>query len=304
MNDPTEIALTGALALALAVMIVSVWVRSIRDSRIARDLPQVEFDPVDPTGEPVIAHVEQAPPLPDSGRVPTWFYRPMDIVGLGFVFLIFSALILSSFGAAEPARTMSPGLLMVNIGFQFVLAGIIVVPISFRVGLVTWLGLRWREWPWVLLIAPLTVIFMWILFGGLQMSGYLDWMESLGVETVQDSVKLLQTAQDPLVLGLMIFAAVVAAPLCEEIVFRGYFYPVLKRMAGTWPAAFCSALVFAAAHGSLTALLPLFVFGLVLVLVYEKTGSIWAPIAVHLCFNGATVLAQLAARIFHVEVPV
>jgi hypothetical protein len=128
-------------------------------------------------------------------------------------------------------------------------------------------------------------------------------MESLGVETVQDTVMLLQKSEDPLVLGLMAFAAVVAAPLCEEIVFRGYFYPVLKRFAGVWPAALCSALVFASAHGNLTAMLPLLIFGILLVWIYEKTGSLWAPIAVHFCFNGATVMVQLAARYYEIPIP-
>jgi len=295
MNDPTTLTLSGALALALSVMTISVLVCYIRESRSLVETPETTLDS---------ELVMPGTPLPGNGRVPTWFYRPMDLVGVGFVFLVFSGLIISSLGATGPAPKMTPGLLIVNIGFQFVLAGIIAVPMSLRVGLSVWLGLRWREWPRILLVAPVTVLSMWILFGGLQVSGYLDWMESLGVETVQDSVKLLQTAEDPWVLGLMAVAAVIAAPLCEELVFRGYFYPVLKRMAGTWSAAFCSALVFAAAHGSLTALLPLFIFGLALVLVYEKTGSIWAPVAVHFCFNGATVLAQLAARTFQLEVPI
>ena len=140
---------------------------------------------------------------------------------------------------------------------------------------------------------------MWAVFGGLQLSGYMEWMQSLGVETVQDTVKLLQQSEDPLILGLMALAAVVAAPLCEEIVFRGYFYPVMKRFAGVRPAALCSALVFASAHGNLAALLPLWIFGVVLVLVYEKTGSLWAPVAVHCCFNSATVVAQIAIRYYH-----
>ena len=95
---------------------------------------------------------------------------------------------------------------------------------------------------------------------------------------------------------VMAFAAIVVAPLCEEIVFRGYLYPVMKKFSGPWVAGVCSALIFAAAHGSLVALLPLFVFGCVLVLIYEKTGSLWAPIAVHFCFNGATVIIQMAVR--------
>ena len=53
---------------------------------------------------------------------------------------------------------------------------------------------------------------MWLISGGLQVSGYLKWMESLGAETTQDTVKLLRETKDPQVLGLMAFAAVVAAP--------------------------------------------------------------------------------------------
>ena len=188
--------------------------------------------------------------------------------------------------------------MLVNIGFQVLLVGAVAIPVVRRVGWVTWLGLRWREWPWVVLIAPGCVVFMWMVSVGLNVSGYMKWVESFGVETVQDTVKLLQKSEDPLTVGLMVVAAVVAAPLCEEIVFRGYMYPVLKKHAGVWPAAVCVSLVFAAAHGSLAALLPLFVLSGLLVLVYEKTGSLWAPIAVHCCFNSATVLAQLAARAF------
>ena len=140
---------------------------------------------------------------------------------------------------------------------------------------------------------------MWSFVGGLQASGFMQWIESLGVETVQDTVKILQNSNDPVILGLMAFAAVIAAPFCEEIVFRGYLYSATKRFAGPWAAAVCSALVFAAAHGSIAALLPLFVFGCVLVFIYEKTGSLWAPIAVHFCFNGATVAIQMAARFYH-----
>jgi membrane protease YdiL (CAAX protease family) len=131
----------------------------------------------------------------------------------------------------------------------------------------------------------------------------MQWIESLGVETVQDTVKLLQTSTDPQILGLMIFAAVVAAPICEEIVFRGYLYSASKHFTGPWVAGICSALVFSATHGSLAPLLPLFILGCILAFIYQKTGSLWAPIAVHFCFNGATVVIQMAARFQLIELP-
>lgn len=311
MTDPTEMVLSGAVLLALGVAVVSLLVQNVASMggkslppELPRPAPEGDF-PFQTPSSPIDWEEKPAlPPIPETvGKVLVWFFRPLDLIGAGFVFVVFAGLLLGSLGNDQPTPEITPSLLVVNIGFQFMLAGIVIVLATRRIDIVTWLGLRWPQWPWVLLIAPGTVFVMWGLFIALQISGYMDWMESLGVETVQDTVKLLQTTQDPLILGMMAFAAVVAAPVCEEIVFRGYFYAVLKRTIGILPAAFCSALVFAAAHGSLTALLPLFLFGLALVLVYEKTGSIWAPIAVHFCFNGFTVLAQLAARAFNVEVP-
>jgi membrane protease YdiL (CAAX protease family) len=312
MNDPTEMVLSGAILLALGVAVLCLIARSVASAGskpLPPELPESAHDAEDPFQTPSAPISSEDSPVapPDTvtiGKVPVWFFRPLDLVGAGLVFIVFAGLLLGSLGRDQKAPEITPGLLMVNIGFQFMLAGIVIVLATRRVGMVTWLGIRWRQWPWVLLIAPGTVLAMWALFLALQISGYMEWMESLGVETVQDTVKLLQTTNDPLILGLMTFAAVIAAPVCEEIVFRGYFYAILKRNAGIFPAAFCSALVFAAAHGSLTALLPLFILGLVLVLVYEKTGSIWAPIAVHFCFNGLTVAAQLTARAFNLEVPV
>ena len=49
------------------------------------------------------------------------------------------------------------------------------------------------------------------------------------------------------------------------------------------------------------ALLPLFLLGLILVWIYERTGSIWAPIALHACFNTVTVISTFAAR--YIEEP-
>jgi len=304
MTDPTEMVLTGGFAVALGIFVVSAMVRRVLAGRGSPEPPMESGAVSEDSPYQVPAEILMPPPLPPPGRVAVWFYRPLDLLGAGFVFLVFAGLLLGSLSGGQGEEpVLSPEVLLVNIGFQFVMAGVVTVIVMSRVSLDAWVGLRWRSWPRVFLIAPAAVFLMWMVFGGLQMSGYVKWMESLGVETVQDTVMLLQKSEDPLVLGLMAFAAVVAAPLCEEIVFRGYFYPVLKRFAGVWPAALCSALVFASAHGNLTAMLPLLIFGILLVWIYEKTGSLWAPIAVHFCFNGATVMVQLAARYYEIPIP-
>lgn len=237
------------------------------------------------------------------GKVPTWFFRPVDLVGIGIIVTFYMAMIIASLRmVGDDAAELDPGALITTIGFQFISAGIVSAAVIPRVRASEWLGLRWSRWPMVFLIAPACVVGMWIFFYSLQASGYVQWLESLGVDGMQDTVKLLQESTDPLTLWLMAAAAVIAAPLCEEIVFRGYLYGAAKRFTGPWVAGFFSALVFSSVHGSLVALLPLFVFGCLLAYVYEKTGSIWAPIAIHFCFNGATVLVQMAARFY--EIPV
>jgi membrane protease YdiL (CAAX protease family) len=299
MSDPTELVITATYCMAFGIFAITASVRKLLEKKLlpTPDLISVAEDTLLDAGSPYQApRASEPPPLP-SGRVPTWFYRPFDLLGAGFVFVLFFSLAIASARASGKSDlVLDPGGLMASIAFQFISAGIVMFFVSNRIRPTEWLGLKWRAWPKVFLIAPATVVFMWVLFGGLQALGFMEWVESLGVETVQDTVKLLQESSDPLVLGLMGFAAVVAAPLCEEIVFRGYLYPVAKKFSGPWVAGICSAMVFAAAHGSLAALLPLFIFGCVLVFIYEKTGSIWAPVAVHFCFNSATVITQMIAR--------
>ena len=294
MSDPTAFVLTCGFAAALAVFAVfAVW-----RQRMPR--PNAALDEIDGWSGQTAG--SSGGPYRAGGGLAVGLYRPLDLVGVGLVFLVFGALVLGA-ASRPPAEVveLNADALWLNIGFQFMLAAGVAATVVMRVGLVDWLGLRWAGWRAVLWIGPAAVAVMWLVFGCLQIGGYLEWMESLGVPTVQDSVKLLQDETDASVIGLMVFAAVVAAPLCEELVFRGYVYPVLKKFSGAWPAAISSSLVFACAHGSLTALLPLFLFGLLLTWVYERTGSLWAPVAAHFWFNGATVIYQLSARM--VEVP-
>jgi membrane protease YdiL (CAAX protease family) len=46
-----------------------------------------------------------------------------------------------------------------------------------------------------------------------------------------------------------------------------------------------TSLLFAGAHFNLLSFLPLTVFSMVLIYLYEKTGSLWASITAHGVFN-------------------
>jgi membrane protease YdiL (CAAX protease family) len=118
----------------------------------------------------------------------------------------------------------------------------------------------------------------------------------VGSSSKQDAVDLMRHSKDSLSVGLMAFSAAIIAPLAEEVIFRGYLYPVAKSFAGKTAGVLFSALLFAACHGNVPLMLPLFLLGILLALAYEWTGSIWASISIHFFFNSATVAIQLAMR--------
>lgn len=95
-------------------------------------------------------------------------------------------------------------------------------------------------------------------------------------------------------LPVQILLIVIAAPLAEEVLFRGYLFGGLREKLDRWPAALIAGGIFGALHAltGLSAVPPLIAFGVVLCLLYEKTGSIVPGIILHLLNNSVALLAQ------------
>jgi hypothetical protein len=89
--------------------------------------------------------------------------------------------------------------------------------------------------------------------------------------------------------ALAIFGVVVA-PFFEELFFRGFLYPALYRRVGFLAASVVNSLLFAFTHEGQLAhawapLLVLFVVGMVLTYVRERTGSVASSFLVHASYN-------------------
>jgi membrane protease YdiL (CAAX protease family) len=238
-----------------------------------------------------------SPPALPSGRVTTWAIHWIDLLGMVFFAALFCGLAIYGTMLPNDNRHIGAAEFAVTIVIQLIFAGSVLFIVGLRISPWRFFGLGWRQWPWALLFGPAAVVAMWFLLGSLEVAGYSKWMQDLlGKPTAQEMVQTLRETKDPVVELLLAVAAVIVAPLCEEAVFRGYIYPVAKRFGGRYAATAFSAVVFASAHGNLTALLPLAVFGVLLVLLYEWTGSLWAPISAHFFFNGATVLVQMLTK--------
>ena len=93
---------------------------------------------------------------------------------------------------------------------------------------------------------------------------------------------------------VQIFLIVICAATSEELCFRGMLFGGLRRRLPAIGAALISGAIFGGLHAitGITAVPPLFIFGTVLALLYEKTGSIIPGILLHALNNSVALLGQ------------
>jgi len=86
----------------------------------------------------------------------------------------------------------------------------------------------------------------------------------------------------------------IAAPIGEEVCFRGMLFGGLRERMPRYAAALISAAVFGALHVTtgVSVVPPLVAFGFLLALLYERTGSIVPCILLHMLNNSVALLGQ------------
>jgi uncharacterized protein len=94
--------------------------------------------------------------------------------------------------------------------------------------------------------------------------------------------------------AIQVLLIVIAAPIAEETCFRGMLFGGLREKLPRLAAALITGLIFGGLHvlTGVTAVPPLIVFGFVLALLYERTGSILPGILLHMLNNTIALLGQ------------
>lgn len=101
----------------------------------------------------------------------------------------------------------------------------------------------------------------------------------------QETSEALYSINFPLqVIGLGIIT-----PIAEEILYRGVLYNRLKRISSLYMAMGFSTLIFGLLHVNLVQMIYALICGFVFVWLYEKYGSLKAPIMAHICMNITSV---------------
>ncbi|HCW32861.1 MAG: hypothetical protein UT55_C0001G0002 [Candidatus Peregrinibacteria bacterium GW2011_GWE2_39_6] len=91
--------------------------------------------------------------------------------------------------------------------------------------------------------------------------------------------------------GLII---VILAPLVEEVFFRGYVYQFFKKYFNVFWGSIFASLLFSLFHFEFQVLIPIFILGLVLNWLFEKSGSLWTSIAFHMLNNAMAFMVEIA----------
>ncbi|MFQ3630094.1 lysostaphin resistance A-like protein [Roseiflexus sp.] len=132
----------------------------------------------------------------------------------------------------------------------------------------------------------------------------------VGALFVSSGIRQNQAALYPLFPGdfagqaLFFIGAAVLAPIGEEVLFRGYLFGSLRRLAGDSRTGIMiaygvSAMVFALSHslaateGLVGLLVPSFLIGLVFAWGFDRSGSLIPAIVAHAINNGVALAALL-----------
>lgn len=138
-----------------------------------------------------------------------------------------------------------------------------------------------------------------LVIGGIAISLTLEILYGLLVEQLKlplqtNADRLTQQAHYmPFTIFFTLLAAVVVAPICEEVFFRGYLFGGLLRGMNAWVATLASALLFTLVHGDIGSAVPLLAIGLVLPILRWRTGSLWPGVALHTLNNLIAALTVL-----------
>lgn len=112
----------------------------------------------------------------------------------------------------------------------------------------------------------------------------------------EEEVAMMISVHDPvsaLERVFIILALVAAAPLGEELVFRGILWNWVRTAVGPVAALVVTAVLFGCAHVFLARTIPLIIpVGFLLGWLVMRSGSVATSIAAHAAFNGAPILAS------------
>lgn len=194
----------------------------------------------------------------------------------------------------------------VGIGFGFILIAELLTLwflwrfIKYRSIALSDIGIKKPTFENILLSIPAYVVYFIILLVAFAIiQGF------TGIDTEQDQKIGFEGASGFLPLAFVFISLVILPAVVEEIMIRGFLYSGLLQKYSKKISAIAASLIFAAAHLQLGSGAPplwiaaadTFILSMVLIYLREKTGNIWAGVAVHMIKNSFAFISLFIIKL-------
>jgi CAAX protease family protein len=251
--------------------------------------------------------IPRRPDLPEPhlpGELPPATWRaiealPLGLIVFGAVSVIAVVLVFIFPSASGEAGDASPAFFaFANLAQQVLLMAGVAIWIRFvSHGRLATLAVAPRRWtdPLVGMLTGLALIFLAVV-----VSAAVTSLVTLVVGHTPSAPEQIPEDVNGGLLAVSGVVVVLLAPTAEEMFFRGFLYRGLRRRFGVWASALISGAFFGLVHFagvSFLLIIPsLVLVGVGLAWIYERRGSLIAPIAAHATFNLLGLLGILAGR--------
>ena len=118
----------------------------------------------------------------------------------------------------------------------------------------------------------------------------------INVANMDETYQNVASGQYSCMFGVGLVGYGIIAPLVEELIYRGLVYGVFRRYLPLPWAMVISALIFGIIHGNLVQGIYAFVFGCLMVMMYEYYGTFWAAVAMHILANVVTYVLSFVSE--------
>lgn len=227
---------------------------------------------------------------------------PIHALALWFFSLILTRLTAeAALLCFDPKSIQATAISLAAPSLLFLTGGLVMAKFCFDGGVAGGMGFTARRWfsdsvRGCIAFLAVMPICMLLLAATLWVMLQLDL--KAGLVTQHPILTLLTSPNQPLFWrAVLILTAVIAAPLGEEVLFRGILQSTIRRYTHKpWIAILTTSLLFAAAHceADIKSLPALFALSIALGYNYERTGRLFAPIVIHILFNAANIMEFLS----------
>jgi len=105
----------------------------------------------------------------------------------------------------------------------------------------------------------------------------------------QTATEIFSTARGWQQVILVFIVVSILAPFSEELYFRGFLYPTLRKRWGKIPAIIITNIVFGILHFDLLRFIPITLGGIWLTVIYERSGTLYTSMVAHAVWNALMI---------------